>query len=166
MRSANTRCSYSGIGLWPPDSCSGLKRSSAFFLEVMKISFALKLRNACRVMWSWCTPTARGKNCSEEEAPFAFESDGSPRRALCRFHRLWFKAPELKAVSADGLFDRISGKIVRRSVPGCDRTNLSPGTKLIGQLASRRVSCKRSQTGIFIRFEDKESHRITSLRSV
>jgi hypothetical protein len=42
-------------------------------------------------------------------------------RALCD---LWFDAPELKAVSADGRFDRSTGKFVRRSVPGGDRTNL------------------------------------------
>jgi hypothetical protein len=48
----------------------------------MKISFAHKLRNACRLMWSLRTPTARGENCSEEEAPFVFESNGSPPRFM------------------------------------------------------------------------------------
>jgi hypothetical protein len=41
---------------------------------------------------------------------------------------------------ADSLFDRSTGKIVRRSVPGRDRSNLSPGTKLIWQIATGHVS--------------------------
>jgi|GEM_PF-4034258 hypothetical protein len=53
-------------------------------------------------------------------------------------------------MSADGLFDRITGKIVRRSVPGRDRTNLSPGTKLIWQIATGHVSDESSQTGFCI----------------
>ena len=53
-------------------------------------------------------------------------------------------------MSVDRLFDRIAGKIVRRSVLGSDRTNLSPGAKLIGQLAARRVSRKSSQAGVSI----------------
>jgi hypothetical protein len=44
----------------------------------MKISFALKLRNACRLMWSLRMPTARGENCSEEEASFVFEVRWKP----------------------------------------------------------------------------------------
>ena len=52
-------------------------------------------------------------------------------------------------MSADGLFDRITGKFVRRSVLGRDRTNLPLGTKLIGQFAARGVSGKRSQTGVY-----------------
>jgi hypothetical protein len=51
-RSARARCSYSGIELPSPDSRSCLKRSSAFSLEVMRISFALNLRNAAPLMWS------------------------------------------------------------------------------------------------------------------
>jgi hypothetical protein len=89
------------------------------------------LRNACRLMLSLPIPMARGENCSKKEAPFAFESDGG-RRSLCGFHCLSLKAPELKANSVDRRFDRIAGKIVRRSGLGSDRTNLSPGTKLIG----------------------------------
>jgi hypothetical protein len=73
-------------------------------------------------------------------------SEAKPR-ALCH---LWFDAPELKAMSADGLFDRITGKFVRRSVPGRDRTNLSPGTKLIWQIAAGHVSDESSQTGFCI----------------
>jgi hypothetical protein len=61
-------------GGWPPDSCSCLKRSSAFSLEVMKISFALELRNAGRLVGSLRTPTVRNKNCSEEAALVLFES--------------------------------------------------------------------------------------------
>jgi hypothetical protein len=60
------------------------------------------------------------------------------------------KAPELKAMSVDRLFDRVAGKIVRRSVLGPDSTNLSPGTKLVGQLAPRHISGERSQTGVCI----------------
>jgi hypothetical protein len=71
-------------------------------------------------------------------------------RALFRFHRLWFKTPELKAMSVDRFFDRMAGKIVRRSVLGSDRTDLSPGAKLTGQLASGRISRERAQTGVCI----------------
>jgi hypothetical protein len=71
-------------------------------------------------------------------------------RALSSFRLLWFDTPELKAMSADGLFDRIAGKIVRRSVPGRDRSNLSPGTKLIWQIATGHVSDESSQTGFCI----------------
>jgi hypothetical protein len=53
-------------------------------------------------------------------------------------------------MSADGLFDRITGEIVRRCVPGRDRTNLSPGTKLIWQIATGHVSGESSQTGFCI----------------
>ena len=53
-------------------------------------------------------------------------------------------------MSADGLFDRITGQIVRWSVPGRDRTNLSPGTKLIWQIATGHVSDENSQTGFYI----------------
>jgi hypothetical protein len=49
-------------------------------------------------------------------------------------------------MSADGLFDRITGKIVRRR----DRTNLTPGTKLIWQIATGHVSDESSQTGFYI----------------
>ena len=42
-------------------------------------------------------------------------------------------------MSADRRFDCIAGKIVRRRALGSDRTNLPPGTKLIRQLAARRV---------------------------
>jgi DDE superfamily endonuclease len=50
------------------------------------------------------------------------------------------------AMSADRRFDCIAGKIVRRCALGSDHTNLTPGTKLIRQLAARRVSGERSQT--------------------
>jgi hypothetical protein len=53
-------------------------------------------------------------------------------------------------MSADGLFDRITGKIVRRSVPGRDRTNLSPGAKLIRQIAIGHVSDESSQSGVCV----------------
>ncbi len=53
-------------------------------------------------------------------------------------------------MSADSLFDRITGKIVRRSVPGRDRTNLSPGIKLLWQIAAGHVSDESSQTGFCI----------------
>jgi hypothetical protein len=76
VRSASARCSYSGIGLRSPDCCSCLKRSSAFSLEVMKISLALELRNAGRLVGSLRTPTVRNKNCSEEAALVLFESVG------------------------------------------------------------------------------------------
>ena len=78
-----------------------------------------------------------------------FESDRSPPRFMQVSPPL-AKAPEPKIMSVDGLFDRITGKIVRRSVLGSDATNLSPGTKLIGQLAPRHVSGERSQTGVCI----------------
>src|SRR5258708_7086558 len=75
---------------------------------------------------------------------------GGVRRSPRALSHLWFEAPELKAMSADGLFDRITGKFVRRSVPGRDRTNLSPGTKLIRRIATGHVSDERSQTGVWI----------------
>jgi hypothetical protein len=53
-------------------------------------------------------------------------------------------------MSVDRLFDRMAGKTVRRSILGSDRTKLPPGAKLIGQLASGRVSGERSQTGVCI----------------
>jgi hypothetical protein len=40
-------------------------------------------------------------------------------------------------MSADSLFDRSAGKFVWRSVAGRDRTNLSPGTKLIWQIDAK-----------------------------
>jgi hypothetical protein len=54
-------------------------------------------------------------------------------------------------MSADSLSDRSTGKIVRRSFAGRDRTNLSPGTKLIWQIATGHVSSESSQTGYLIR---------------
>ncbi len=96
-------------------------------------------------MWSSCGSTARGENCSEEEAPFGLKQVES-RRTLRRFHRFWLKAPELKAMSVNRRFDRISGKIVRRSSVRSDHTNLSPGPKLIGQFAARHIFGERSQT--------------------
>lgn len=77
-----------------------------------------------------------------------FESDRSPPRFMQVSPPL-AKAPEPKIMSVDGLFDRITGKIVRRSVLGSDRTDLS-GAKLIGQLVARRVSGKSSKTGVSI----------------
>jgi len=112
----------------------------------MKISFAFKLRNAVPPDVEWFGPTARDDNCSEDAGRCSRSSQAEPR-ALCH---LWFDAPELKAMSADGLFDRITGKFVRRSVPGRDRTNLSPGTKLIWQIAAGHVSDESSQTGFCI----------------
>jgi hypothetical protein len=53
-------------------------------------------------------------------------------------------------MSADGLLDRITGKTVRRSVPGRDRTNLSPGTELIWHIAAGHVSGESSQTDVCI----------------
>jgi hypothetical protein len=53
-------------------------------------------------------------------------------------------------MSVDGLFDRITGKVVWRSVPGCDRTNLSPGTKLVRQVAAGHIADESSQTGFCI----------------
>jgi hypothetical protein len=53
-------------------------------------------------------------------------------------------------MSADGLFDRITGKFVWRNVAGRDRTNLSPGTKLIWQIAAGHVADESSQTGFCI----------------
>jgi hypothetical protein len=76
-----------------------------------------------------------------------FESDGCPPLFM-QVSLPFLKAPELKADSVDRCFDRIAGKIVRRSGLGSDRTNLSPGTKLVGQLASRRISGERTQTGV------------------
>ena len=53
-------------------------------------------------------------------------------------------------MSAYSLFDRITGKVVRRSVPGRDRTDLSPGTKLIWHIATGYVSDESSQTGFWV----------------
>jgi hypothetical protein len=126
------------------------EKEFGFFLGGHK-NILLCFENASRVPSDGeiAAPTARDENCSEETMLVLFETDGNPP-ALFRFHRLWFKAPELKAVSVDCRFDRMAGKIVRRSFLGSDRTNLSPRTELIGQLASRRVSCERPQTGICI----------------
>jgi len=74
VRSARARCSYSGIERGPPDSRFDLKRSSAFSLEAMKISFAFKLRNAVPPDVEWFGPTARDDNCSEDAALFSVES--------------------------------------------------------------------------------------------
>jgi hypothetical protein len=52
-------------------------------------------------MWSLCSPTARDENCSEK----AVLADG---KLLFRLHRLWFKAPELKAMSVNRLFNEIA----------------------------------------------------------
>jgi len=60
------------------------------------------------------------------------------------FHHVWFETPELKAMGADGLFDRIARKIVRRGAFGSDRSNLSPWPELIGQTAAGRISGERS----------------------
>jgi hypothetical protein len=51
-------------------------------LEFMTISFALELHDACRPMWSLPAPTACDENCSKEEAPSVFESDGTPPRSM------------------------------------------------------------------------------------
>ena len=127
VRYARARCSYSGIERGPPDSGSCLKRSSASSLEVMKLSSALNCVTPSRLMWRLRGSTARRRELFGRRGGVRGRVRRNPR-ALCH---LWFEAPELKAMSADGLFDRITGKIVRRSVPGRDRTNLSPGTKLI-----------------------------------
>ncbi len=91
-----------------------LLRSRSIPLVSHHTKVSWRLSNACRLMWSLRTPTARGENCSEEEALFVFESEEA-RRTLCRFHRLLLKAPELKAMSVDCRFDRIAGEIVRGS---------------------------------------------------
>ena len=82
-------------------------------------------------------------NGSEDVALVSVESGGA-RELYPGFAIFWFDAPELKAMSADGLFNRITGEIVRWSVPGRDRTNLSPGTKLIWQIATGHVSDESS----------------------
>src|SRR5215475_8889349 len=76
--------------------------------------------------------------------------------------RLRFDAPQLKAMRADRLFDRISGKVKGRSSPRSDHANLSPRPKLFRESAPRCVSGERPQTGACIGLKDKESHRITS----
>jgi len=80
--------------------------------------------------------------------------------ALPRFSHLCFDAPELKAMGTNGLFDRLAGKVVRRSVLGCDHSNRAPGAKPIRQLAARGVSGESPQAGVCIWFEDIESHAI------
>src|SRR5258708_32814973 len=98
-------------------------------------------------MWSLRGSTAWSRElCRRRGELFSVEVRRC-RRSLCH---LWFDGPELKAMSADGLFDRIAGKIVRRSVPGRDRTNLSPRTKLIRQIAAAHVSDESSQTGVCV----------------
>ena len=147
VRYARARCSYSGIERGPPDSGSCLKRSSASSLEVMKLSSAFSdCVTPSRLMWRLRGSTARRRELFGRRGGVRGRVRRNPR-ALCH---LWFEAPELKAMSADGLFDRITGKIVRRSVPGRDRTNLSPGTKLIWQIATGYVSGESSQTGFWI----------------
>jgi hypothetical protein len=69
--------------------------------------------------------------------------------------RLRFDAPQLKAMRADRLFDRIAGKVKGRSSPRPDHANLSPRRKLFREIAPRRVSGECPQTGACIGLEDK-----------
>jgi len=115
------------------------------------VEFALVNRPVTRIV-----PKTRRSSRSRQAEP----------RALSRFRHLWFDAPELKAMSADGLFNRIAAKFVRRGALSADRANLSPGPELVRQFAARGVSGKRSQPGVCFWLEDKEPNGITSLRSV
>jgi hypothetical protein len=120
------------------------EKTFGFFLGGHETLLRLRLRNAAPPDVGVCVgQRRRDENCSEDATLVLVERGEAPR-ALCD---LWFDAPELKTMSADSLFDRITGKIVRRSVPGRDRTNLSPGTKLIWQIATGHVSDESSQTG-------------------
>src|SRR5215468_3197703 len=103
-------------------------------------------------------------------APASGDEKYSDRRRCSRsipmktpLFRLRFDAPQLKAMRADRLFDRIAGKVKGRSSSGSDHANLSPRSKLFREIAPRCVSGERPQTGACIGLEDKESHRITLL---
>src|SRR5215468_287432 len=53
---------------------------------------------------------------------------------------LRFDAPQLKAMRADRLFDRIAGKVKGRSSPRPDHANLAPRPKLFREIAPRCIS--------------------------
>jgi hypothetical protein len=121
VRSMRARCSYSGIVLRPPNS--RLKRSSASSFGVIKISSLVLIasRPSDLVMRS----VSDRRSCSR-----------SIQMKVPLF-RLRFDAPQLKAMRADRLFDRLAGKVKGRSSPRPDHANLSPRA-----IASATMLCK------------------------
>jgi hypothetical protein len=91
----------------------------------------------------YVTPTVRGANCSEETTLVSFATDKKSAKLYSGFTAFGLTA---EAMSVDCFFDRMAGKIVRRSVLGPDPANLLPRTKLIWQTGPRHVSSERSRT--------------------